>query len=262
MSYIVTIVTFLFIFFTPLLAKTAEHKPAFILASANLEFVFPQMIKAFYTKYPNARVYIQYAASGDLSNEILQGKEYDIFFSADRKYPQKIYQAKKSATPPKDYAQGLLILFTPPYQELTKKRVTILQNPTIKHITIANNATAPYGVAAMQVLQNLKHNEKIIKKVRYSSDIATVIDNVIWRGDAGFLSKSALYIIPENRKRKGIDWIDVDEKLYKPIIQAYVISEHGLHSTNAMNFLHFIQSPQGQKIFRENGYKNITPNSK
>ena len=259
MSYTLKIVTLLLLFFTPLLAKKAVYNPAFIFSAANLEFVFPQILKIFYAKYPEAQVYIQYGSSGDLCHEILKGKEYDIFFAANRKYPQKIYQANKSVTAPKDYTQGLLILFTPPNQDLAKKGVKILQDKTIKHITIANNSTAPYGAAAMQVIRKLKEHKKIMQKIRYSSDVASVIDNVIWRGDTGFLSKSALSII---QKKRGRDWIDVDQKLYTPIMQAYVISKHGLHNDNAMKFLHFIQSPQGQKIFQENGYKNILSNSK
>jgi len=261
-SYVFTVITLLLLFFTPLSAKAPVYNPAFILASSNLEFVFPQILKVFYAKYPDAQVYIQYGSSGGLSHDILKGKEYDIFFAANRAYPQKVYQANKSATAPKEYAQGLLILFTPPHQDLAKKGVDVLQEKSIKHITIANKATAPYGVASMQVIQTVKNHKKIMKKIRYTSDVASVIDNVIWRGDAGFLSKSALYIIPKKRKRRGLDWIDVDPKLYKPIMQAYVISEHGLQNDNAMKFLYFIQSAEGQKIFQENGYKNILSNSK
>jgi len=262
MPYIVTIVTLLSLSLTPLLAKTPAYNPAFIFACENLEFVFPKILKVFYAKYPDAHVFIQYASSGRLSHDILKGKEYDIFFSANRAYPQKVYQANKSTTPPKEYAQGLLILFTPPHQDLAKKGVNILEEPSIKRISIANSAHAPYGVTALQVLQKQKQSQQIMKKVHYTPDVATVIDNVIWKNESGFLPKSTLSIFPKKRKKQGVDWIDVNPKLYKPIIQTYVISKHGLKNENAMKFLHLIQSPEGQKIFRENGYKNILSNSK
>lgn len=235
----------------------AYVRPAFILASSNLEFVFPQIIQAFYKKYPNASVHIQYDSSGYLADAILHGKEYDIYFSANKRYPAQIYKAKKSATKAKDYVQGLLILFVPKYLPLQKEGIKVLASKKIKNITIANKKTAPYGVAAMQVLKNSKCDMKTLKKVRYSSDVATAIDNVIWRGDAGFLSKSALYILPKGRKKKGRDWIQIDTKLYNPIIQAYVISKEGLKNPNAQKFLRFIHSNVGKKIFQDNGYINL-----
>jgi molybdate transport system substrate-binding protein len=247
---------FLVLLFTTL---SAEHynKPAFILAAGNLKFVFPQMIKVFYKKYPNASVHIQYAASGTLANSILQGKEYDIFFSANITYAKKVYAAKKSVTSPKNYAQGLLILFVPSHVSLSKEGINILNDKNIKYITLANKLSAPYGKAAMEAMTNSKCSKKTLEKIHYSSDVATAIDNVIWYKDAGFLSKSALCMIPNDRKVEGVNWIEVDTKLYSPIIQAYVISKDGQKNDNAQKFLHFIESKDGQKIFYMNGYKNI-----
>ena len=232
-------------------------RPAFILASGNLKFVFPQMIQAFYKKHPNASIHIQYNSSGHLANSILHGKKYDIYFSANKHYAEQIYKAKKSATTPKDYVQGLLILFVPKHLPLQKEGIKVLTSKNIKNITIANKQTAPYGVAAIQVLKNSKCCIQTLEKVRYSSDVATAIDNVIWRGDAGFLSKSALSILPKERKKEGRDWIQIDTKLYSPIIQDYVVSKEGLKNPNAQKFLQFIHSNAGKKIFQDNGYINL-----
>ena len=248
---------FLLLLFTTLSAEHTYNKPAFILAAGNLKFVFPQMIKEFYKKYPNASVHIQYGASGTLADSILKGKEYDMFFSANIAYPEKVYRAKKSAISAKSYAQGLLILFVPSNVSLSKEGLKVLNNKNIKYITLANKATAPYGKAAMEAITNSKCCKKTLAKIHYSLDVATAIDNVIWYKDAGFLSKSALYMIPDDRKVEGVDWMEVDTKLYKPIIQAYVISKNGLKNDNAQKFLHFIESTDGQKIFNRNGYKNI-----
>ena len=241
-------------------ANKTYVRPAFILASGNLKFVFPQMLQKFYAKYPDASVHISYRSSGDLMKEILAGEKYDIFFSANKNYAQKVYLENKSATKPKVYAQGILILFVPPNLPLKKEGLNVLSSDKIKNITVANKATAPYGVAAIEALTNSKCCTHTLQKIRYSSDVATAIDNVIWEGDAGFLSKSALYMLPDNRKKEGVDWIEVDPKLYTPIIQAYVVSQNGLKNPNARKFLNFIHSDEGQKIFRDNGYKNIKPN--
>ena len=239
-----------------LCATTKYVPPATILAASNLQFVFPKILQKFYAKYPDASVHIEYESSGMLMKQIMAGKAYDIFFSANKNYAKQLYLKDRCVTKPKEYAQGLLILFVPPHLPLKKEGIRVLLNKKIKHITIANKVTAPYGTATMEVLVNSKCCEKTLQKVRYSSDVATVIDNVIWQGDAGFLSKSALDILPKNRKKEGVDWIMINPKLYSPIIQMYVISEEGLENPNAQKFLNFVNSSIGKKIFRENGYKN------
>jgi len=248
----------LFILFHSLLlsAQELDKKPAFIFAAANLKFVFPQIIKEFYIKYPDARVYIQYASTGYLANSILKGKKYDIFFAANTQYPQQVYLAKKSITPPKIYTQGLLILFTPSNPLLSKKRLNILCSKEIKYISIANKSTAPYGAASIEVIKNIPCYKAAINKIKFTVDAATAIDNVIWNAYSGFLSKSALFMIPKQKKQKGVDWIEIDHKLYNPIMQAYVISKNGLKNDNAIKFLNFVESQAGQKIFKENGYKD------
>jgi len=246
---------FLFLLLTTLSANTPYKHPAFILAAGNLKFVFPQMIKKFYKKYPDASVHIQYGASGHLSDSILEGKKYDVFFSANISYAQKVYSAKKSATKPKNYAQGLLILFVPAHLSLSKGGLKILnsQDEYVNRGYVLFDQVLYY--LALNGYYKITKDKKILEKVRYSSDVATAIDNVIWQGDAGFLSKSALYMIPKERKKESVDWIETDTKLYSPIIQAYVISKQGLKNSNAQKFIQFIESKDGQKIFKDNGYK-------
>lgn len=248
---------FVFLLSTSLYANQPYKKPAIVFAASNLKFVFPQMIKSFYEKYPETRVYIRYDTSGNLANSIMDGSNYDIYFCANLSYAKKVYQAKKSITKPKKYIQGLLILFTPPNSSLYEKKTEILDSKNIANITIANKKSSPHGMASIEVLNNVNCFEKIKYKIRYSVDVATAIDNVIWSGDAGFLPKSALYMIPDNRKKEGRDWIEIDQKLYTPILQTYVISKDGLENDNATKFLNFLKSKIGQKIFKENGYKNI-----
>lgn len=247
----------IFLLSATLLAKGTYVKPLFILASSNLKFVFPQLLQEFYNSYPESRVYIEYGSSGYLADRIFNNKKYDIFFSANREYPQQVYMAQKSVTPAKDYAQGILILFVPSNPLLATKRIKILKDPNIKNITIANRATAPYGMAAIQVLKSCKCYDTIYHKIRYSTDVATVIDSVIWHKNAGFLPKSALSMLPEDKRREGVDYIEIDERLYTPIIQSYTLSKTALENPNTTKFLNFIESKVGQAIFRENGYKNI-----
>ena len=231
------------------------NAPANILAAGNNKFVLPVLIQSFYRKYPNSRVVVQYGATGDLTNSILNGVNYDILLGGNMEYPQKIYDAKKAIFPPKEYARGSLILFVPADNALSQKKLKVLKNKKIKHITIANRQTAPYGKASFEVLEKSGLLSSLRTKIRYSTDISTAITNVIWYDDAGFLSKSAIQSLPIGYRQEGVNWIEVDETLYKPIIQGYVISKNGSKNINALRFIEFLFSKDGRAIYKEYGYK-------
>lgn len=237
------------------LVASETKAPANIFAAGNNKFVLPALIKSFYMYYPDARVVVQYGATGDLTNSILNGVNYDILLAADMDFPQKIYDAKKALYPPKEYAKGSLILFVPADKALFQKKIKVLQNNALKHITIANKRTAPYGKAAIEVLKNTKLLKVLDDKIRYSTDISTAITNVVWYDDAGFLSKSALKSLPRGYTKEGEHWIEIDEALYTPIVQGYVISKNGAKNINATRFINFLFSEEGRAIYKEYGYK-------
>jgi len=238
-----------------LLQASQLKAPAAIFASGNNKFVLPVLVDSFYKKYPDARVVIQYGSSGDLANSILNDVNYDIFLSADMHYPQTIYDAKKAINPPKEYAKGTLILFVPADTAFHQKKLEILKSKNIKNITIANKQTAPYGKASIEVLKNANLLKVLNNKIRYSTDISRVITNVIWYDDAGFLSKSSISNLPISYRKEGVNWIEVDKKLYTPIIQGYVISRNGSMNINAIRFIEFINSNEGRAIYKAYGYE-------
>jgi molybdate transport system substrate-binding protein len=229
--------------------------PAIIFASGNNKFVLPALMERFYKKYPEAKLIVQYGATGDLAADILKGTDYDLFLAADMEYPQEIFQASKAATAPQEYAQGILILFVAADKTLYQKKLEILKDQKIKHITLANIQTAPYGKASMQTLKNSNLLAAVSSKIRYSTDISTAITNVVWYDDAGFLSKSALHSLPAGYKVEGVNWIEVDSSLYNPIRQGLVISSTGIKNSNAVKFVDFILSKEGKEIYKEYGYK-------
>nr|WP_321266733.1 molybdate ABC transporter substrate-binding protein [uncultured Sulfurimonas sp.] len=244
----------LFLVFASMQAKKTENTTAVIFASGNNKFVLPKVIKSFKKKYPKSNILVQYGATGDLANAILDGVNYDLFLSADMQTAQRVYLANKSATKPKQYAQGTLVLFVPADKSLKQKKLTILKDKKIKHITIANPKTAPYGQAAMEVLKNSNLFNQLSKKIRYSTDISTAITNVVWYDDAGFLSKSAMQNLPVGYRTQGVNWIEIDASLYEPIRQGLVISKEGVSNKCVMNLVDFILSKEGQEIYKENGY--------
>ncbi|MEA1918112.1 MAG: molybdate ABC transporter substrate-binding protein [Campylobacterota bacterium] len=257
MRIFILLISIFTIFSQTIQAQHHETKPAMVFASGNLKFVFPKLIEDFYIKYPNSRVLVQYDSSGDLTNSILSGVHYDLFFSANEKYPQQIYRANKSITKPKIYTRGSLILLVPTKSNLKEKGIKILKNRDLKAIVIANAARAPYGQASIEALKNMNYYNIVKDKIHYSTDVSTAVDSVIWYDEVGFLSKSALSTLPLAYNKEGVNWINIDQKYYSPLNQAFVVSKDGLKNSSAIKFSNYILSDEGQNIFKFFGYYKI-----
>ena len=236
-------------------AVEISSPPAVVFVSGNNKFVFTEILEQFYKKYPNSKVVVQYGATGDLTKAILDGVSYDIFLAADMQRPKQIYLANKAVNKPEVYTRGSLVLLIPSDKTLRQKKLTVLKKKSIKYISIANRKTAPYGKAALEALVKSGLYDEISNKIQYSTDVSTAITNVIWYDNAGFLSKSAVNILPVGYNQEGVNWIEVDQSLYTPILQGYVISKMGLKNENAKKFIKFIISKEGQALYKKYGYK-------
>jgi molybdate transport system substrate-binding protein len=221
-----------------------------VLAASNLQFVFSDIIKAFYDKYPNDSIHVQYGSSGYLANYISKGNEYDLFLSADMKYPKMVFDKGLAAASPKAYARGYVVLVAPRDISNICKDIRCLKDKSIEHIIIANTKTSPYGKASIMVLKKSGLYNKVRQKINYISDIGLVVDEVLWHKNAGFIPASALSLF----KRKKIDIINIDTKLYHPIVQGYILSKNGKNNQNIIDFLNFLASKKGFEILKKYGY--------
>ena len=89
-----------------------------IATAANVSFAMKDLVKEF-QKQNNVNIKIIIGSSGKLTSQIENGAPFDIFLSADMKYPKYLYLKGVSKTKPKKYANGKLILFSLPFRKST-----------------------------------------------------------------------------------------------------------------------------------------------
>lgn len=233
----------------------AEAKPKIIVAvAANVQYAMND-IKSAFEKLTGIEVEIILGSSGQITAQIEQGAPYDVFISADTKYPDYLFDHGFTNGKPKVYAQGSLVLWTMRKDLELKKGLQEILNSSIKNIAIANPKTAPYGRAAMQVLKNLGMENKIGDKLVYGENISSVNQFIISKAaDIGFSAKSV--VLSPAMMNKG-KWIDVDSKLYDPIMQSSVMLKEGIkkHPHETMAFFRFLFSDQVKSILKKYGYK-------
>jgi len=213
-----------------------------VATAGNVAFAIKDLIKEFY-KETHIKVIPIIGSSGKLTTQIENGAPYDIFLSANMKYPNYLYLHHKALTKPKIYAQGKLVLFC---RDGIKSFNDIFK---ASKIAIANPKTAPYGMATKEYLQNKKIYNKLKPKFIIANNISTAFSYSIKVTNYGFIARSLLFKFPNLNNKNH--FIELDKNSYKPIKQGVV-----LLTTNpqARKFYNFLFSKKAKDIFLNYGY--------
>lgn len=232
---------------------TALSQKLRVAVAANAQFVAKQLAVAFKQQTGlNAELVI--GSSGKLTTQIEQGAPFNIFLSADMKYPQELYQKKLTTAAPKVYAYGTLVLWAIKPIALNQG-IKALNNPAIQKIAIANATLAPYGIAAEQAMQHMGLFKSLKPKLVYGESIAQVNQYLLTgAADAAFTAKSV--VLDPSQKNKG-HWVAINNKLYEPIAQGVVIIKSSSNTSTAVaqKFYTFLFSAKAKQIFKAYGYR-------
>ena len=223
-----------------------------VAAAANMKYAVNDIAKEF-TKESGIDVKIITGASGKLTQQIMSGAPYDAFLSADVEFPAKLAQGGFTTTSSQVYAYGTLILWSDTGIDLSKG-VTIVTDPSVKKIAVANPKTAPYGTEAMNAMKYYKVADDAASKIVTAESISQVGSYVTSKAvDIGFMAKS-IVLSPE-MKNVG-KWVEVDPKSYNTIDQAMVGLKNGSPENQiaAKKFLRFMSSPKALEILKSSGY--------
>ena len=225
-----------------------------VAVAANVSYAIKDLINEFKIQNPNTKVKIALGSSGKLTAQITHGAPYDLFMSANMKYPQNLYDNSSAITKPEIYAKGSLAIFTTKNLDLKKDLNQLLKSKEIKQIAIANPKTAPYGIASFQALKNAKIFDDIKDKFVYGESISQTISYALSATDIGLIAKSSLFSNKMEKYKENINWKEINKTLYTPIKQGVVILKNAKKKKEARVFYDFILSEKAQIIFKKYGY--------
>jgi molybdate transport system substrate-binding protein len=152
-----------------------------IAAASDLKFALARVVKPFEVQ-TGIRVELNFGSSGNFARQIVQGLPVDIFMSADEDWAFKVADAgwtgaarDGAADRGVVYATGRLALIVPAASKLaldSALKGVQAQWPSVRKFAIANPEHAPYGRAAVQVLQSLGLWEAAKPKLVMGENIA------------------------------------------------------------------------------------------
>ena len=230
-------------------------RPVRIACSANAQFAIQEIAEIFQAE-TGTSVELITGSSGNLTAQIIQGAPYDVFISADMKYPAEIASRGLNRGPVEPYALGGLVAWTIE-QDLVQPAEWITSSD-VRRIAIANPELAPYGKAAREYLQNAGYYDAVKDKLIYGESL-TQVNQFVMTGavDLGFTARSV--VLSKAFQDRG-NWVDVDPSLYSPIEQGCVLLANSVHGS-AHDFMVFLRSADARKVLLRHGYQIPNPNA-
>lgn len=218
-----------------------------VAVASNFAGPAAELARAFEKQHPGAKVELSAGASGKLYAQIINGAPFDIFLSADVERPQKLEAEGHAVSGSRaHYALGRLVLVGPA-MKAGVDGPSVLENGDFKHLSIANPATAPYGVAAQQVLTKLGLWKKVEARLVRGENITQAYQFVTSGGaELGFVALSL--VLTDKSPR----W-EVPPVLHEPIRQDAVLLTQAKHPL-ADDFMAFLESAAAKTTIRASGY--------
>jgi molybdate transport system substrate-binding protein len=228
-----------------------------ITAAADLVYAFKEMEIAFEKQNPGEKLSIAYGSSGKAFTQIKNGAPYDMFFSADMGYVQKLKDAGLAVGEPKPYAYGRIGIWVPRGKGIdVSKGISALTDPKVKKIAIADPAHAPYGVAAVNALKSQNLYDKLKEKFVLGENVSQAAQfTQSGAAEVGMLPISLAY--SETLKKSG-DFYLLPAAWHNDIVQGYGVLKAGEKNPTARKFEAFVASKEGRAIFKKYGF--VLPN--
>ena len=211
-----------------------------------------QAIAVEFEKDSGHSVVASFGATGQLYAQIQHGAPFEVFLSADASTAAKLDSEGLGVSGSRfTYAVGSLVLWsaTPGYLDDSD---AVLKANQYQHLAIANPKTAPYGLAAIQVLNALGLTEAVQDKLVTGQSIAKAL-HFISTGNAelGFVALSQVY--QDGQLSSGSAWI-VPDDLHTPIRQDALILKKGEHNPGAAAFMDYMKGEKAAAIIKSYGY--------
>lgn len=184
-------------------------------------------------------------STGALAAQVLQGAPYDLLLAADADRPARLAEAGVVLAPPRDYALGVLVLWRPRPEPDAVAGPSLLDG--VERLAVANPDLAPYGRAAMAVLDSLGRRGPAGPRLLRGNSVAQAWEfAATGNADAAFVAASQV----RSAAPQGLIW-RVPPGLHPPIRQQAVLLSD---DPRARALLDRLCGPRGRELTAAAGY--------
>jgi molybdate transport system substrate-binding protein len=244
-----SVLSAILVFGLPLTAIAEEVK---IAVAANFTAAMKE-IAAQFEQESGHETLISYGSTGKLYAQIIHNAPFEVFLAADQERPRLLHEQALGQAP-WTYAVGKLVLWS--QDENRDVSAAALSGGEFRRLALANPKTAPYGLAALEVLDKLGLTDTLNAKLVRGDSIAQTHQFVsTGNAELGFVALAQIVL-----DESGARWV-IPQTLYNPIRQDVLLLKRGEDNPAAQAFVEYLKSPAAQAVIKRFGY-DVTASAK
>ena len=222
-----------------------------VAVAANFAQPMKKIAEAF-EQATGHKAVLAFGSTGKFHAQIANGAPFDVFLAADAQTPARL-EREGAAIPGSrfTYAIGKLALWSAK-PNFVDDRGEVLKSGPFNHIALAAPKLAPYGAAAVEVLEKLGLMDALRPKFVQGENIAQAHQFVAsGNAELGFVALSQVY--RDGKLMAGSGWI-VPADFHTPIRQDAVILSRAGNNPAARSLAGFLKGEKARAIVRAHGY--------
>lgn len=233
-------------------ACAAAADEALVAVATNFVFTAGELERVFEGASPH-RITLTSGATGKLYAQVRNGAPYDVLLAADQERPALLEEQGLAAAGTRfTYAEGRLVIFSSQAERIRGSARETLWQPGIRALAIANPALAPYGAAAVQVLDTLGQGEPTEAQLVMGENVGQAF-TLVATGNAELGLVALSQVRGSERGRQGA-YLALDPDWYDPIRQDAVLLLHGADNAAARAFLDWLRGQVARELIAAHGY--------
>lgn len=233
------------------MSVTGLAEEAQVAVAAN--FAEPiKAIAATLEKTTGHKLKITLGATGKLYAQIKNGAPFDVLLAANTIAPAALEKEKLTLPGSRfTYATGKLVLWSADVARIDANG-DVLKGGNFRKLAYANPKTAPYGEAAVQVMDKLGLTAALTPQLVQGESIGQTYSFVATgNAELGFVAMSQVLV--GGKLKDGSLWV-IPQSLYSPILQDAVVLQHGADNPAALALITLLHSPNIKDLIRSYGY--------
>ena len=234
------------------LAAPAHAGEVTVAVAANFTAPMQKIAQAF-EQDTGHKTILSFGSTGNFYAQIKNGAPFQILLAADDETPIKIEKDGLGVANTRfTYATGKLVLWSKQAGFVDDKG-DILRSGKFQRIAIANPKLAPYGAAAMEVINKLGLLAELQPKLVQGESIGQTYQFVATENaQLGFVALSQVFA--DGKIAQGSAWI-VPANLHAPIQQDAILLTKGKDNAAATALLTYLRGDKAKAVIRAYGYE-------
>jgi molybdate transport system substrate-binding protein len=203
-----------------------------------------------YQKESNDVINFNFAASGTLQKQILEGAPCDLFMSASKGHMDGLADENLNVPESRKDLLGNALTLIAAAEKADVVSADSLASADVASITIGETESVPAGNYAKQAMESLGIWDAVQDKLIFAKDVRQVLEYVeTGNADCGFVYRSDAALMTS-----GVIIADLPEDSHSPIVYPAALIAGSENEAAAQAFYNYLQSDYAKNVFEKYGF--------